>query len=72
MDRPPGAFEFSGLSRELENIHRQPQEGWAADFMQNQHQMMGPPDAHQFEEFEKIYQQRAGPMQGRSIRHTCL
>ncbi|KAI7879955.1 TPR-like protein [Lichtheimia hyalospora FSU 10163] len=64
MERPPGAFEFSGLSRELENIHRQPQEGWASDFMQNQHQMMGPPDAHQFEEFEKIYQQRNGPMQG--------
>ncbi|KAI9254574.1 hypothetical protein BDA99DRAFT_518754 [Phascolomyces articulosus] len=60
MERPHGAFEFGGLSRELEAIQK-PHDNWAADFARQPHQM-GPPDQH-FEEFEKIYQQNrmAGP-----------
>ncbi|KAI9262031.1 hypothetical protein BY458DRAFT_439385 [Sporodiniella umbellata] len=48
-----GPFEFSKLNQELESI--QPKHnGWAADFAHHQQ-----PAAHQqFEEFEKVYQQK--------------
>lgn len=51
-----GPFEFSGLSRELDQIqpNQPPAAEWAADFMQHQHEITGP---QQFEEFEQIYQQ---------------
>ncbi|KAI9489477.1 hypothetical protein BDB00DRAFT_843113 [Zychaea mexicana] len=55
MERPPGAFELGGLSRELEAI-QQPHDSWAADFNRQSHTMGPPPDQH-FEDFEKIYQQ---------------
>ncbi|KAF7725981.1 hypothetical protein EC973_009127 [Apophysomyces ossiformis] len=59
IDRPPGVFEFHGLSRELEAMKGKGpmQHGdWAADFLQQSPMHHPPPDGH-FEEFEKIYQQ---------------
>ncbi|KAG0169135.1 Peroxisomal membrane signal receptor PTS1 [Apophysomyces sp. BC1015] len=66
IDRPPGVFEFNGLSRELDSIKGKGpmQHGdWAADFLQ-QSPMHHPPPDGQFEEFEKIYQQNQMPAQG--------
>ncbi|KAI8364795.1 uncharacterized protein BYT42DRAFT_590459 [Radiomyces spectabilis] len=64
MERPAGVFDFHGLSGELKRIEGDPQlqhggmtgGDWAADFMQQQPMLQGPPP-EQFEEFEKIYQQ---------------
>ncbi|KAK4514258.1 uncharacterized protein ATC70_001848 [Mucor velutinosus] len=73
MERPDtNVFEFNGLNRELEMMqpHQPPPQAlqapapaaanWAADFMQHQPMNHG---SQQFDEFEKIYQQRGHPRQ---------
>lgn len=55
------AFEFGGLSRELESIHHKQKQPahphqWTNDFMHQQH-TMPVNDPSQFEEFDRIYEQ---------------
>ncbi|CAM0142855.1 unnamed protein product [Umbelopsis sp. WA50703] len=54
---PHNRFEFSELSKELENIHpgNTDTPDWAADFMREQPMIMN--DHHQMEEFDNIFQQ---------------
>lgn len=60
------AFEFGGLSRELESIHHKQKQPaahhWTNDFMHQQQHPVPVNDPSQYEEFDRIYEQNR--MQG--------